>query len=311
VADIGGTNARFAIVESPGAAPDRIEILSAADYSTLGQAIAAYLDMTGIRPRTACLAVAGPVVDGHVRFSNRGWRLSAAETANHFDLNRVLLVNDFEALALGLPRLQASQLLDIGGGAGEPGRPLALIGPGTGLGVAGLVPVGTSWAAIPGEGGHVDLAPVEDLEIEILRTIRRERGRASAESVLSGPGLERLAKTMAAVLGQRTEIGTTEEITRRGASEPGLHRQVLDIFCALLGGAAGNLALTLGARGGVFLGGGILPRISEVLMNSDFRCRFEAKGRMTAHMRLIPTRLILASNPALTGAAVRLESEPA
>ncbi|WP_207461395.1 glucokinase [Azospirillum sp. SYSU D00513] len=313
VADIGGTNARFAIVTGPGAAPAQVRSLPAADYPNLPDAIAAYLDMTrdmtGERPRSACIAVAGPAVGDRILLSNRSWDFSVRAVAERFGFRPMLLINDCEALALSLPHLGTGQLLRLGEGEemGEAGRPLALIAPGTGLGMSGVIPAGRGWVALSAEGGHADLAPVDDLEIEVLRIVRAERGRVSIESVLCGSGLERLHRAVATALLEPDEPLPASEITRRAiGGTDALCERTLTVYCGLLGGAAGNLALSLGARGGVFVGGGIPPRFAAFLAASPFRARFEAKGRMAAYLRPVPTWLVLAENPALNGAAAHL-----
>lgn len=315
VADIGGTNARFALVTEPGATPTTIGSLPAADYPNLPDAVAAYLERTGARPRSACIAVAGPAVGDRIVLSNRSWDFSVRAVAERFGFAPLLLINDCEALALALPRLGPDQLMRLGDGAGtgEEGRPLALIAPGTGLGMSGVLPTRGGWIALSAEGGHADLAPVEDLEIEALRYVRAERGRASMESVLCGSGLERLHRAVSVVLGEPSDALPASEITRRALADDGpgtldrLCARTLTVYCALLGGAAGNLALTLGARGGVFVGGGIPPRFPGFLAASPFRARFETKGRMAAYLRPVPSWLIVADNPALRGAAAHLE----
>ncbi|MFD1627179.1 glucokinase [Azospirillum griseum] len=315
VADIGGTNARFALVAEPGAAPSAILSLPAADYLNLPDAIAAYLERVDARPRSACIAVAGPTVGDRIVLSNRNWDFSVRALAERFGFAPLRLINDCEALALALPRLGADDLMRLGpeGTSGEVGRPLALIAPGTGLGMSGALPTPQGWIALSAEGGHADLAPVDDLEIEALRRVRGERGRVSLESVLCGSGLERLHRAVAGALGLSTDPLPAAEITRRavGGGEGGLDRlcvQTLTTYCALLGGAAGNLALSLGARGGVYVGGGIAPRFAAFLAASPFRARFEAKGRMADYLRPVPSWLILANTPALSGAAAHLDS---
>lgn len=315
VADIGGTNARFALVAEPGAAPTAVHSLPAADYPNLPDAVAAYLERVGVRPRAACVAVAGPTVGDRIVLSNRNWDFSVRAVAARFGFAPLLLINDCEALALALPRLGPAEVTRLGAGdsVGEPGRPLALIAPGTGLGMSGALPTAHGWIALSAEGGHADLAPVDDLEIEALRRVRGERGRVSLESVLCGSGLERLHRAIAAVQGLPTDALPAADITRRAVSggEGSLDRlcvRTLTTYCALLGGAAGNLALSLGARGGVYVGGGIAPRFAAFLAASPFRARFEAKGRMADYLRPVPSWLILAETPALSGAAAHLET---
>lgn len=304
VADIGGTNARFGLVERPGSAPVRVRVLAGRDYSGL---IEAALDYLGeVRPVAACLAVAAPISQGRFQMSNAPWSGSVEQIRGDLGLDHVELINDFEALALSLPFLSGPDLRPIGGaGSPVPGAPLAVLGPGTGLGTAVLVPAGRGWIPIPCEGGHVDIPVVDDLEVEVMRLLRAEQGSGSAELLLSGAGLARLHRLIAIVHGVRSDQRTPADICARSADP--LCAETLRVFCGLLGSFAGNTALTTGARGGVYLGGGILPRIADVLEAGPFRRRFESKPPVQDYLRSIPTSLIVAPTPALAGAAARLD----
>ncbi|RAY11635.1 glucokinase [Actinomadura craniellae] len=308
VADIGGTNARFGLVEAPGAAPTRVHVLADRDHAGLAEAAATYLARHAgdVRPTAACVAVAGPVGGGTFRLTNANWSGTADEISAYLGIEHVELVNDFEALALALPSLRPGDLRPIGDALPDPaaGLAVAVLGPGTGLGVAGLVPVGGDWAPVPGEGGHADLPVATEREAEVLRRLRLEGVPAGAESLLSGPGLARLHRVLGEIHGVPADPLTAAQICAR-RRDP-LCAETLDTFCALLGSFAGNAALTLGARGGVYLGGGILPRIADVLRRSDFRRRFEDKPPVDDYLRAIPTALITAPTPALAGAAARL-----
>ncbi len=308
VADIGGTNARFGLVEAPGARPSRVHTMACADHGDLASAASAYLEQAadGVRPGAACVAVAGPVEGDRIRLTNARWDCSAADTRRRLGLDRIEVINDFAALALSLPRLDGDDLLSLGGPPPAPKKPMAVLGPGTGLGVAGLLPLGGSgWIPVPGEGGHVNVPAADDREIEVLRLLRAEQGTVTAECLLSGPGLTRLHRALAQIHGVPAHELSAARIC--AAEDDGLCAEALEVFCALLGGFAGNVALTLGATGGVFLGGGILPRIPAVLQHSGFRRRFEEKHRMTDYVKDIATMLIVAPTPALLGAAARLD----
>jgi glucokinase len=308
VGDVGGTNARFALVEGPGAAPDRVRVLPTRDFTGLGEAAAAYLAEETARPAAACLAVAGPVGGGRYHLTNADWRPGeVAGVRDRLGLPVVEVVNDFAALAASLPLLGPDDLRPVGGAAPAPDgtAPLAVLGPGTGMGVAGLVPVpGGGWLPTPGEGGHVDAPAATDEEVEVVRLLRAECGAASAELLLSGDGLARLHRLLGAVRGTPAEPLTAAQIVA-GRDDP-LCAGAVAAFCALLGSFAGNVALTLGARGGVYLGGGILPRIADTLAASDFRARFEAKPPVEDYLRAIPTALVVHPYPALLGAAAHL-----
>ena len=244
-----------------------------------------------------------------VALTNSGWTFSREATRTALALDELLLLNDFEALALSLPRLRSHQLRAIGDTA-RPTMPaaLAVIGPGTGLGVAGIVPHAQGWVAVPGEGGHASLSPADDFESAVLAAVRREYSHVSAERLLSGIGLPVLHRAVALVRQQPLQALTAEEIVERGLQrQDAVCEETLETFCALLGSFAGNVALVLGARGGLFIGGGIVPRLGERFFESRFRERFEAKGRFEDYLRAIPTSLITDTLVALTGAAVALE----
>ncbi|WP_433473118.1 glucokinase [Spirillospora sp. CA-142024] len=307
VADVGGTNARFALVDGPDGTPFNVRSLPTRGHSGLAEAAAAYLARYApeAEPVAACLAVAGPVGDGTFHLTNAGWpRTSAEAVRTRLGLPHLEVVNDFEALALSLPRLGADDLVFIGDERPAAGGPRAVVGPGTGLGVAGLVPAPSGWVPLPGEGGQVDVPPATDREVEVTRLLRAEKGAATAEYLLCGAGLARIHRYLALIDGAPVRVRTAEQISEN-RDDP-LCREALEMFCALLGSLAGNVALTLGARGGVYLGGGILPRIVDVLRGSAFRARFEGKPPVEDYLRAIPTALIVHPAPALAGATVRL-----
>jgi glucokinase len=220
------------------------------------------------------------------------------------------VLNDFEALALSLPRLKPHQLRPHGALPAATGT-LAVIGPGTGLGVGGVIPTAQGWVALPGEGGHATLAAADDHEAALLAYARRLHAHVSAERLLSGIGLPLLHEAVAAVAGAPAEALTAEQVVERGLAGDALCGQALDSFCALLGGFSGNVALTLGARGGVYIGGGIVPRLGERFFASRFRERFEAKGRFREYLAAIPTALITDTLAALAGAAFAIEQASA
>ena len=308
VADVGGTNIRLALADGPGAPPRDIRAYKDADYPDIGAVIAAYLEAVGEAPKAACVAVAGPVVGEVIQLTNRGWQIDIAALRKRFALSRLLVINDFEALALALPSLDSGMLAPVGGGRAMAGKAMAVLGPGTGLGVAGLVPVGQRWVPIPGEGGHVNFAAGDVREIEILRLLRQRFERVSAERVLSGPGLANLFEALVTLDGTNEKTPAPDAITAGAldGSSPTC-RAALELFCALLGSFAGDVALTFGAQGGVFIAGGIAPRILPFLAASRFRARFEDKGRIRPMMAAIPTSVITAPLPAFPGTIRKLE----
>ncbi|MFG6455846.1 glucokinase [Roseateles sp. BYS96W] len=322
VADVGGTNARFGTVPGPGAAVEDVRVLSVAAHAGPAAAVRAYLagqPPGQAQPQSAAFALATALDGDHIELTNGAWGFSRAATQADLGLKTLLCLNDFEAQALSLPRLTAQQLRPWGE-APEPaadaptGTVLAVIGPGTGLGVGGVARAPGRWLALPGEGGHMTLAPADDFESDVLSQARREFPHVSAERFLSGIGLPVLCRAVAGVLGQGADAAalTTEQIVARGLSgESAVCSRTLDVFCAMLGGFAGNVALTLGSRGGVFIGGGIVPRLGERFFQSAFRERFEAKGRFQPFLAGIRTALITDTLAALSGASLALEQSDA
>ncbi|WP_300337736.1 glucokinase [Accumulibacter sp.] len=304
VADIGGTRARFALLDDQGL-PHLVRILAVADFAGPVEAIEAYLGEVGCADlRAAAIALAAPIDEQLIRLTNGSWTFSCAEMKARLGISRLLLLNDFTALALSLPRLPAGELRQVGGGTTLALAPKAVLGPGTGLGVSGVVFDRGRWLALAGEGGHCSLAPADGRESAILALAWRELQHVSAERLLSGSGLPLLHRLVAEVDGRACEALTPAEIVARAlANEDVQCSAVVDTFCAMLGSMAGNLALTLGARGGVYIGGGIIPRLGDLFDRSAFRARFETKGRFAAYLAAIPTYVMLSPTPALLGAA--------
>jgi glucokinase len=310
VGDIGGTNARFALL-ADGMRPARIRVLASDDYPTIADAIEAYLAAEGVRPAVAALSIASPVTDDTVALTNHPWSFSIAALRTRLGLERLVVINDFAANALAMPHLESGERVQIGGGGEVAGAPLAVLGPGTGLGVSGLVPgPGGGWIALSGEGGHATMPAADARESEVLARMRVRFDHVSAERVLSGPGLVNLYQTLAALAGTPAHSYTAAQIADRhvGETDP-LARATIDMFCAMLGTVAGDLALTLGARGGVFIAGGIVPRLGLVFAESRFRARFEDKGRFRDYLAAIPTFVVTSAIPAFLGLAALLAQE--
>jgi glucokinase len=304
LADIGGTNARFALIAGDGAPLEHIRSLRCADYARLEEAIAAYLGELGQRPRRAAIAVATALTGETVKMTNHVWSFSLGEVARRLGFAELRVMNDFTALALAIPALQPQELRQVGGGAPVAGTPLALIGPGTGLGVSGLVPAGERFIPLHSEGGHVTYGAANPRESEILAVIGRRFGHVSAERLVSGPGMVNLYQALADLAGVQAEAYAPAEISRKGMSgECPLCVEALATFCSVLGTAAGNLVLTLGARAGVYIGGGIVPRLGAYFERSRFRDAFEHRGRFTSYLQAVPSYVIQAEHPALRGAA--------
>jgi glucokinase len=305
IGDVGGTNARFALATGGGIAHERN--LVCADYPDIAQAIESYLHDAGFaapanRPREAALAIASPISGDLVRMTNNPWQFSALVLRQQLRLERLLILNDFTALAMSLTALPLKDLEQVGGHSPPVGQPLALLGPGTGLGVSGLIPAGDSHVPLQGEGGHVTLGATTAREQQVLDALKRRFEHVSAERVLSGPGLVNLHDALSDLSGRPSGQLAPSEITRRAlAAEDPVSEEALSLFCAFLGTVAGNLALTLGATGGVYIGGGIVPRLGAYFANSLFRERFAAKGRYASYLTPIPVYVIHTPQPAFIG----------
>jgi glucokinase len=297
--DIGATNARFALLAAGVLGP--ITWIEVARHPQFGDAVGALLqaEFRDIAVSDALLAVAGPVDGGRCAFTNCTWTIDDGEMRERFDFNTVRVVNDFEATALSLPHLVQQDLRALGGGRAVPGAPMAVLGPGSGLGVACLLTDGSRHIVVPSEGGHATMPAGSRREDAVLDHLRRRFGHVSAERVLSGPGLENLYGAIAAVDGTDAPPRNAVDITNAalgGASPTAC--AALEMFCAMLGAFAGNVALTYGARGGIYIAGGIAPRLHEYLAGSTFRERFEQKGRFRTYLEAIPTNVIV--HPAAT-----------
>ncbi len=304
IGDIGGTNARFALVEDAGT-PCRVEVLSCAAFPGLEAAVAAYLERIAppVVPKDAVIAIAAPVDGDRVHMTNHPWTFSVAETRAGLGLDSFRVVNDFTAVALSVPQLGPGDRRAIGGGHPHPGAPIAVLGPGTGLGMSGLVPAPDGgWIPLATEGGHASLAAADARERAVLAALARRYGHVSIERAVSGGGIVNLARAIAEIDGRPAPPCDPALITATARTDP-VAGQALDMFAAMLGTAASNLALSLGARGGVYIGGGIVPRLGSAFPDSRFRARFEDKGRYRGYLTAIPTCVITRPEPALIGLA--------
>jgi glucokinase len=314
LADIGGTNARFAWQAGPDAPMTDAIALACADYASLEDALHAYLHrLRRPAPRHCAIAIANPVSGDHVAMTNHHWSFSISALRARFGFDKLRVLNDFTALALALSTLSGDERRQLGGGPAVPGAAIGVIGPGTGLGVSGLVSDGRGgWAALEGEGGHVTLAGRTPRERQVLEVLDTRHGHASAERAVSGPGLVDLHAALAqldAAGAPAPSMRAADVVDAALAGGDARCVETLNLFCAFLGTAAGNLALTLGARGGIYLGGGIVPRLGTFIDASPFRSRFEDKGRFRAYLAAIPVFVICASqSPALLGAARELDA---
>jgi glucokinase len=295
--DVGATNARFALLSNGVLGP--IKYFTVADFPRFTDVLNAVLYCDGRpSPNEAVLAVAGPVAEGRCVLTNCPWTIDAQELRAAFDLAKVHVCNDFEAAALSLPYLTAADLYRLGNGESVRGAPMAVLGPGTGLGVACLVPGSDNPVVITSEGGHATMAATSHREDAIIDYLRREFGHVSAERVISGAGLENLYRAVVAIDGIDAPKRDAAEITRAALDGCPVAGMALELFCAMLGTVAGNVALTFGARGGVYIAGGIAPRITDFMARSEFRARFEHKGRFRTYLEAIPSSIVV--HPAAT-----------
>ena len=309
VADIGGTNARFALETAPQVI-EKAEVLPCQDYDTIVDAAKTYLERAG-SPKVlhAAFAIANPILGDWVQMTNHHWSFSIETTRQSLGLETLILLNDFTAQALAITQTKREDLVQVGGKELVENAPKAVIGPGTGLGVSGLVPSKAGWVPLSGEGGHVSFPPFDDAEVMIWQYAKKKYGHVSAERFLSGSGLTLIYEALAVKEGLKPKKLTPAEISENALSGSSpLCRLTLDMFCAMLGTVASNLALTLGASGGVYLCGGIIPRFIDYFKSSPFRNRFENKGRFDAYLASIPVYVVLSKFPGLIGSAVALDN---
>ena len=302
IADIGATNSRCALVDRQGRIVAQ-QHLKNSDYENLSSLLRTYVAgrRADDRPRNAAIGVAAPILGDHVSMVNIDWEFSQRQLANELEVRRLTVVNDFAAVACGLPLYEDNELYHLGGGDPIENGTRATLGPGSGLGVASLVRGHDEWNVVAGEGGNITLAASNPQEAELVEMIRQDHGHCSAESVLSGPGLAALYQCIATRDKRQTAELSSEKITQLAKEGDYLARETLAQFFRFLGSVAGDLALTVGATGGVFIAGGIVPQLLEQIADSEFRTRFEAKGRYQGYLEKIPTAVILDPVPAFRG----------
>ena len=308
VGDVGGTNARFALVDGQGHVRHP-RAFPCKDYASLADIVAEYIETTAgrKRPPRAVFAVAGPVVGGEIEFTNLDWVVSEGDLLAQFEFEAVKLINDFAAQALACPTLEGPDLRRLGPDVSRGHEcPVVALGAGTGFGVAGLARSDRGDVPIATEGGHAGFAPSDEVEVEVWKRLKAKYGRVSIERLLSGQGLYDLYRALADTRGQAAPLPDEMKVTAAGLAGDPLAGETLDRFAGILGAVAGDLALTFGARGGVYVTGGIAPRIADRLAQGPFRARFEDKGRLSEYVALIPTYLVLHPYPAIIGAAREL-----
>ncbi len=297
--DMGGTNTRCAHIEA-GIQPQDVRYYRNADFNHPAEMLADYLQtlQPALRPSAAALAIAAPIRANAVTMLNINWKFSAQRLRDELSLERLEILNDFAALAQAIPVLDPADVKQNGGKIGQAKAPCVVLGPGTGLGVAGLVACQDQYLAIASEGGHVSMAGNNELEAAMIEHARAEYGHCSAERLISGPGL-----SLIHAYAQGKSGVSAEQIGAQALAGDAGARASLDLMFALLGSFAGNLALSFGATGGVYIGGGIVPKHLEQFLASPFRQRFESKGRHADYLRAIPSYVITLADPALRGLA--------
>ncbi|CAM2162539.1 Glucokinase [Paraburkholderia sacchari] len=309
LADIGGTNARFALETNPGAIA-QIRVYPVASFPTLADAIRQYLsDVEISRVKHAAVSIANPVDGDQVSMTNHDWSFSIEATRRALGFYTLIVVNDFTALAMALPALTYAQRVQIGGGTPRQHSVTGLMGPGTGLGVSALFRADGRWVALGSEGGHASFAPQDEREDVVLQYARKQFGHVSFERVCAGPGLELIYRALAGRenLPVAAHANPAYVVERAHAGDT-LALETVECFCGILGGFAGSLALTLGALGGVYVGGGVALKLGELFTRSGFRTRFEAKGRFSTYLESVPTYLITADYPAFLGVCAILSA---
>ncbi|MFT5084190.1 MAG: glucokinase [Lentisphaeria bacterium] len=312
VADIGGTNARFALATGKDGEQftiEHISILSGSDYARFADALQAYIDsLNGIAPTSACIAIAGPISGDLVKMTNLDWSFSKKEIQHQFDFDAFDVINDFAAVAIATSRLTDKDLIPVKPGIRIGSANKAILGPGTGLGVAGLAHHGISWLPIPSEGGHVNMAPATAFECDVIAAGIKRFGHVSAEVFISGPGLVNLYQCVCDVRGVSPAALEPKHVTAAALDgSDDQCREALETFCCFLGTISGNLVLTYGAKGGVYLAGGILPRFMDFFRASGFIERFSNKGVMSHYVADVPVSLINYDQTAFLGAATWLD----
>ncbi|GLK81902.1 glucokinase [Methylopila turkensis] len=303
VGDIGGTNGRFGLVSGEDLRPDAVASLANADHDSFEDEVAAYLDGLDDRPDHAVFALAGPVAGRSMRLTNLDWTIDADAIARRFGLARVTLVNDFAAQAAALPHYRADELFPIGAAQASAEGAKVALGPGTGLGVAGLLRTGTGWTPVPSEGGHIELAAVDEREAAVLAVLRRDFGRVSAERALSGPGIARLHAALTEIDGRGDVLDEASDVAARAQDGDALAIEAIETFLRLFARFAGDMALTFGAQGGAYICGGVVPKLRHLIDDAAFRTAFEAKRPHEGLMRRTATLVVLSEISGLLGCA--------
>jgi len=310
VADVGGTNIRLGIANLDDLSISQIIAYQCADFDNIDGAIQKYIDETNAEFELACIDVATAVDGDVVSLTNNHWEFSQQKLQQQFGLKKLVVINDFTAIAMSVPNIPDDKKIQIGGKTAHAEKPIAIYGAGTGLGVAHLVHSGEKWIPLGGEGGHVDFAPVEQDEIAVLTELQKKYARVSAEQILSGLGLVQIYQSLCASKGIAAKDYQPADVSKHAiAGTDEVAEQSLQVFCRVLGSFGGNLALNLNTAGGVYIAGGIVPRFIDYVKQSDFRRRFDEKGRLSRVVVDIPVYIVTEEQPGLIGCAAYIKQE--
>ncbi len=320
VADIGGTNARFALTPIRKIIPgqplalkesDLIEpkALNGAEYEHIFEAVEAYLTAVAEaypRPEHAVMAIACPTDKDQITMTNHTWSFKVSELKASLGLKTLLFINDYNAMANAIPQLDEHGLIKIGRGEAILHKPIAVTGPGTGLGLAALAFAESGPVTLETEGGHAHFAPTNQIEMQVLEYLLNKFERVSQERLISGQGIENIYEALAHIAGQPNQLPAHEVSKKAMDKSDPICEQAMDMFCAVFGNYAGDVALTIGAKGGLYITGGIIPRFIDFFKASAFREKFESKGRLSSFVETIPTYVVISEQPGLLGSAAVL-----
>lgn len=310
VVDLGGTNIRFAVCELETGTLSKLKEFTCTEFTTLEAALAQYFATLPDEVKHLCIGIACPVDGDQVVMTNLNWAFSQQALKDKFKLASLYVINDYTAISLAVPFLSQKDKVQIGGGEAQPDGVTAVFGPGTGLGVSHIAKLAGKWISLDGEGGHVSFTPNTREQADILFELQEQFGHVSAERILSGQGLLNLYQSICRLSGQQIEFKQPKDVSLAALDGScDIARRSLHVFCQVMGGFAGNLALNMNCTGGVYIAGGIVPRFVDFFQTSEFRSFFEDKGRFKDTLAAIPTFVITNDNPGLLGAAVYLRQE--
>ena len=310
VVDLGGTNIRLAVCDLKTGKLSQLKEFACAEFVTLEEALVKYFATLQDEVKHLCIGIACPVEGDQITMTNLSWQFSQQALKDKLKLTSLYVINDYTAISLAVPFLSQQEKIQIGGGEAQPDGVTAVFGPGTGLGVSHIVKVAGKWISLDCEGGHVSFTPNTREQADILFQLQAQFGHVSAERILSGQGLVNLYQSLCSLSKQQAEFKEPKEVSKAAVDGScDIARRSLEVFCQVMGGFAGNLALNLDCTGGVYIAGGIVPRFVEFFQSSEFRSFFEEKGRFKDYLSAIPTFLITHDNPGLLGATVYLRQE--